>query len=291
MEHVLENDVIRVTVSDDGAQLISVWDKERNTERIWCGDAKVWGRHAPILFPFVGSVSGGHYLCEGKEYAMTSHGFARDRRFEVVSSDNLSVVHVLRADENTRAVYPFDFALYVRHSLSTGSDRSVNVEWKVVNEGSSTMLYSIGGHPAFNFPKGEKATDCAIRVSDTESLSYRLLKGGLIDMSQNYELNLENGIASITAEMFNRDALIVMDGQIESIELLDAERQPYVRLNCKGFPYFGIWSKPSEEFLCLEPWYGVADVCGFNGELADKLGEQSLKGGESREYRYTMELL
>ena len=34
-EHVMENDFLRVTVSDHGAELISVWDKERGQERIW----------------------------------------------------------------------------------------------------------------------------------------------------------------------------------------------------------------------------------------------------------------
>ena len=34
-EHVMENGFLRVTVSDHGAELVSVWDKERKTERIW----------------------------------------------------------------------------------------------------------------------------------------------------------------------------------------------------------------------------------------------------------------
>ena len=46
MNRVLENNRLRVTVSDDGAELVSVWDKKRNAERIWRGDKAVWGRHA-----------------------------------------------------------------------------------------------------------------------------------------------------------------------------------------------------------------------------------------------------
>ena len=42
-----------------------------------------WGRHAPILFPFVGRVIGGVYRIGDKEYPMkTQHGFARDKEFE-----------------------------------------------------------------------------------------------------------------------------------------------------------------------------------------------------------------
>ena len=47
-EHVMENDFLRVTVSDHGAELISVWDKERGQERIWQADPAVWNRHAPV---------------------------------------------------------------------------------------------------------------------------------------------------------------------------------------------------------------------------------------------------
>lgn len=50
MNRVLENNNLKVTISDAGAELISVWDKSRNAERIWRGDSAVWGRHAPILF-------------------------------------------------------------------------------------------------------------------------------------------------------------------------------------------------------------------------------------------------
>ena len=77
MNRVLENNNLKVTISDSGAELISVWDKSRNAERIWRGDSAVWGRHAPILFPFVGKVAGGKYSYRGREYKMTSHGFAR----------------------------------------------------------------------------------------------------------------------------------------------------------------------------------------------------------------------
>ena len=57
--HIIENDSLRVTVSDAGAELISVINKENDAERIWIGDPAIWNRHAPILFPFVGKVMDG----------------------------------------------------------------------------------------------------------------------------------------------------------------------------------------------------------------------------------------
>lgn len=308
MDRVLENNNLKVTISDAGAELISVWDKSRNAERIWRGDSAVWGRHAPILFPFVGKVAGGKYSYKGREYKMTSHGFARDRQFELVSEDGGSVTHVLRWNEESLTVYPFEFALYVKHSLENADSRSVKVEWRVVNEaveGGEDMLYGIGGHPAFTFPRGVKPVDCSLRIyggtaavngnniSDNvaicRALRYRLLDtAGCIDMSQEYVLDMPESCARITENMFDKDALIVPDNQVNHIELLDAAGKAYVTMDCQGFPYFGIWSKEVDEFICLEPWYSVADVAGCDGNIENKAGMQRLAAGDSREYAYTI---
>ena len=298
MNRVLENGKLKVTVCDAGAELVSVWDKEREAERIWRGDAAVWGRHAPILFPFVGKVAGGRYSYRGQEYKMTSHGFARDREFELVDADESSVTHVLRWNEESLKIYPFKFALYVKHSFDEKNPCRIKIEWKVVNEESienngRTMLYGIGGHPAFTYPKGVSAADCSLKIEGSslgKSLEYHLLDGdGCIDMSKKYELELEDGRAVVEEHMFDKDALIVLGKQIEKIELCDNESRAYVCMSCEGFPYFGIWSKKVDEFICLEPWYGIADTAGHDGDIEKKPGMQRLDAGESRSCAYMVD--
>lgn len=305
MNRVLENERLKVTVSDAGAELVSVWDKERGVERIWRGDSAVWGRHAPILFPFVGKVAGGKYSYRGSEYKMTSHGFARDREFELVDADERSVTNVLRWNEESLKIYPFRFALYVKHSFDEENPCRLKIEWKVVNEENAenqkssqnhagkTMFYGIGGHPAFTYPKGVRATDCSLRIGGSglgKALEYHLLDAqGCIDMSESYKLGLDGGCAAVTEHMFDKDALIVLDQQIERAELLDETGRTYVSMNCEGFPYFGIWSKKVDEFVCLEPWYGIADVAGHDGNIEKKPGMQKLEAGESRGYAYMVE--
>ena len=295
MNRIFENGKLKVTVSDAGAELVSVWDKEREVERIWRGDAAVWGRHAPVLFPFVGKVAGGKYTYRGQEYKMTSHGFARDREFELVDADESSVTHVLRWNEESLKIYPFKFALYVKHSFDEKNPCRIKIEWKVVNEANSgsAMLYGIGGHPAFTYPKGGNATDCSLKIDGSglgKALEYHLLDGeGCIDMSKKYELELENGRAAIEEHMFDKDALIVLGNQVEKIELCDNQGRAYVSMNCEGFPYFGIWSKKVDEFVCLEPWYGIADTAEHDGDIEKKPGMQRLGAGESRSYAYTVD--
>ncbi len=296
MNRTIENNNLKVTVSDSGAELVSVWDKKRNVERIWRGDADVWGRHAPVLFPFVGKVADGKYSYKGREYKMTSHGFARDKEFELVDigEDSMSVTHVLRWSEESLAIYPFKFALYVKHSFADKNSSSVNVEWKVVNEDDQTMIYGIGGHPAFTFPEGVRVTDCSIKIQKNiggtlNTLKYYLLDtAGCIDMSEQHETAMDNGCMPITENMFDKDALIVLDNQINRIALIDEKGSEYVSIDCADFPYFGIWSKKVDEFICLEPWYGIADVTGHDGNLEKKAGIQSLEAGSFREYKYTI---
>lgn len=77
----MENEKLRVQISDHGAELCSIYDKEADREAVWIGDPAFWNRHAPVLFPFVGKVNGGFYTHKGIKYPMGQHGFARDKEF------------------------------------------------------------------------------------------------------------------------------------------------------------------------------------------------------------------
>ncbi len=293
MERTVENDLLKVTVADAGAELVIVYDKTRGVERIWSADPAVWGRHAPVLFPFEGKLIGGKYTYKGTEYAMTSHGFARDRDFEFVSADDKSITHVLKSDDKTLAIYPFHFELYITHTLEKDT---ITVQWKIVNTDSNEeMLYGIGAHPGFTFPAGQKATDCSMRFfSDDKDTAcpkltyYYLDASGCADTSQAFELGLSDGVTPITEGMFDKDALVVMDSQIAGAQILDKDGQVYVSMSCPDFPYFGIWSKGDTPFLCLEPWHAVTDIAGHDGKLENKRGMNRLAPGASHEYSYTM---
>ena len=156
---IIENEVMKVSVADFGAELCSVLDKETGVERVWDGNPEIWNRHAPILFPFVGKVTGGVYRIGEKEYQMkTQHGFARDMEFECVEASANAVTHRLTATDATKEIYPFDFELLVTHKLDDENPRVLQVIWDVINHSEETMYYSIGGHPAFTLPV-EKSED------------------------------------------------------------------------------------------------------------------------------------
>lgn len=286
---VLENDCLRVSVADLGAELCSVKDKASGEERLWSADPAIWNRHAPILFPFVGKVTDGKYRFQDREYEMkTQHGFARDMVFARVEESGLSVSHRLRATEVTRRVYPFDFCLTVRHSLDAERPRVLRVDWTVENTGDNEMLFSIGGHPGFLMPPGARKEDCLLCFPGKETLRYfGADPAGFALPEKPKVLSLDGGCAPYLADI---PETWIFEGQgIDEVSVAGPDRKPYVTLRCPGFPMLAVWANPKGPYICLEPWFGRTDDAGFSGTLEEKPGIQRLRPGEERRIAYTME--
>ena len=276
---VLENEELKIQVSDEGAELCSVYDKRKDREALWTADPLYWARHAPVLFPFVGKVNGGYYTYEGKKYPMGQHGFARDRRFECVEMGESHVTHRLKSDEESWKVYPFDFVLEITHKIE-GS--CVTVEWKVENPGKKSMYVSIGGHPGFCVTQ---QTGCTLVFDGQESLERVSinLEAAAVDAEHPEILKLDNGACSVDAHTFDKDALIFDHGQVKKVSLADTDGTNLVTMLCPDALSVGIWAPAGGEapFICLEPWIGRCDNVGFDGELKDKFDVQSLEPGKS----------
>ena len=288
MLHTIENDYLRVSVDDNGAELCSIFDKVHNREVIWKADPAYWKRHAPVLFPNVGRHFEDHYRINGTEYPSKQHGFARDSEFTCVDMTADSITHKLKSSDATKENYPFDFELKIKHVLEKNQ---VSVCWEVVNHSNETMYFTIGGHPAFNvnvLPDTDFEDYSLAFKEGTESLSYVLLdtESGTAIADKTYELKLTNSKYALKKDMFDKDALVFDNGQIEWAALALPDGKPYIALESKGFPNFGIWSKPGAPYVCLEPWCGRCDNRGFEGELSEKPDINALKAGEVFEKSY-----
>ena len=280
--HILENDRLRVTVADAGAELISAYDKARGEERIWAGDAAVWNRHAPILFPFVGKVMNGKYRIGSREYAMpTQHGFARDMDFECVCEGSDAVVHRLTDTAKTRERYPYAFALTVRHGLEADHPGRLDIRWTVENPGDERMYFSIGGHPGFLPPRGVSKEDCRILFPGMASLRYITTNPAGHALPEGKTLALSDGGVPYRADI--PDTWIFEGGQVKRVGIAAPDGKPFVMLNCEAFPMLAVWANPKGPFICLEPWFGRTDDEGFAGTIDQKPGMQALEAGEKRE--------
>lgn len=276
----LENEALFVEICELGAEVVRIYDKEKDVEVLWNGDAKFWKRHSPILFPNVGKTWNNTVCINGVQYPTSQHGFARDTRFTVVDTASDFASFMMGSNEESRKVYPYDFELYINYKLS---GKELNVEWKVKNCMEEKMYFTIGGHPAFAFAKeGEGKTDYCLKFPGKDKLEYLQidLATGAGISTPTYKMELEDGFYPLSEEMFRIDTLVFDGGQVEEAWLCKKDGTPYVGVRCEAFPNFGIWSPAGAPFVCLEPWCGRCDNQGFAGDISEKPGINCLNAGE-----------
>lgn len=282
----ISNDQLQLEISVFGAELHSV--KKDEIEYLWQGDADFWGRQAPVLFPIVGKFKNGKYLHNGEEYALTGHGFARDKRFELIDSSDDELVYELIADKETLQVYPFDFRLRIRYKLV---GNQLLVKWQVKNQGSGEMLFGIGAHPAFNVPlKNGTFEDYQLTINPEKSRTFVPLDAetGMLFLSKKYSRS-ENEF-NLSRELFKSDALIFeTPGQTEVL-LSNTVDDRSVKVSWEDMPFVGLWSPYPKEapFVCIEPWCGIADDTNTDGDLATKFGINSLGAKQKFSASYTI---
>lgn len=271
MNYQIKNDVIKVQINSFGAELNSLQKIEEDIEYIWQGDSKYWARHSPILFPIVGRLKEDSYFYKNQKYSMSQHGFARDYEFEMIDKKDDFVEFRLIADEKSLEKYPFLFELSISYKLENSK---LIISYKVKNSSDEKIYFSIGAHPAFNWPlqENEKKEDYFLEFENiTKTKRYFLNDKGLV--YKNNDLNLVNSKLDLNEELFSDDALVLNDTNIKNVILKNKENKNFIKVEFENFPYLGIWSKPSgAPFLCIEPWFGVADGENCTSKIEEKEG-------------------
>lgn len=274
----LENEYLCVEISEEGAELTRIYDKQKETDVLWEGNPVYWKRHSPVLFPNVGKTYHNTVRIQGTQYPTSQHGFARDNTFTCTVCKKDRAEFLLHSNEETMEVYPFDFELYISYTLT---EKTVEVKWKVRNPSDETIYFTIGGHPAFRFAEQEgKKDDYCLHFPGKESLQYILIdpNSGTANVDETFEMELQDAKYPLSEQLFENDALIFDDGQIEEVWICRKDGTPYVGMKCEGFPNFGIWSVKDAPFVCLEPWAGRCDNRGFEGDISEKPGINKLEG-------------
>lgn len=290
MEYIIENENLRISVDDQGAELKSIFGKNHKIEYLWQGNPDFWGRRAPILFPIVGKLKDNTYTYQGKNYQLSQHGFARDMVFEMVSHEGSKISFLLISNEATRVIYPFEWTLKVSYHID-GNKLFVSV---AINNTSSTdeMWFSVGFHPAFNVPIEQGINDqqaIVLQFNKDKTANKRLLEHGLVGNS--FELGMENSHIPLENETFLKDALVFQDLKTDQITLRSSDSDRSLVFSFADFPYLGIWSKPFAPFVCIEPWHGIADTVYHEGNLVNKEGIKSLKPTGTFSCGYSVEVL
>lgn len=271
----LENELLRATFKEHGAELCSLRRKDHNQEYIWQGNPDIWGRHAPVLFPIVGKLRANQYSYQGNRYHLPQHGFGRDKKWEIADSNTDTLSFRLTDDAETRENYPFPFEFIIRYQLKVDH---LLTSYLIRNTGEEEMLFSVGGHPAFVCPlkDGEQFSDYYLQFEIAETTSREMLEHGL-RTGEEKEVLKNQATLELSHELFRHDALILKDLQSGRVELRSKKHEHGVAVSFKNFPYLGVWSKAGDApFVSIEPWFGVADKKNTEGELGTKEGIQRL---------------
>jgi galactose mutarotase-like enzyme len=226
-------------INRHGAELATVTSADGHN---WLWDAgAAWPKHAPILFPAICRHPDDSMRLDGAQYPIEQHGFTRDHLFAVEHRDDRSATLELRSNAETRARFPFEFALRVRFEATDGG---LQCEFDVANLGDEAMPFALA-----------RDRIASVRISSPPRYLRRDRDGLLLPkrfpLHRTYtkwcELDLDE---------FANGAEI-LEGVGDAAVELAASAGRTLRLEWQGFDHLTLWSKPGAKFLCLEPWLGL----------------------------------
>lgn len=283
----IENEVLRIIVQPKGAELKSIFHKQFQVEYLWSGDPAFWAKQSPVLFPIVGSLKNDTYYFNDVAYHLTRHGFARDRLFKVIDQTSAAISFQLTSDAETLAVYPFHFNLVITYTINRNT---VDVHYVVTNTSNEKMYFSLGAHPAFSVPMEGAYNDYFLEFEVAEDADrWPLSPEGLILSTPEPFLRNSRTIL-LKKELFKQDALVFKHLHSTKISLRSTKSARGLSLDFTGFPYLGLWAARGANFVCVEPWCGIADSVETDQQFIHKEGIQQVVPGKPFERTWKLEL-
>lgn len=285
----ISNNYLSVQIANKGAELQSICHRQHNLEYLWSGDPAVWAKKSPVLFPIIGELKDKKYTYNGKIYNLSRHGFARDMEFEVTEKHENAVTFSIHSNEKTLNVYPFEFVFSVRYTLL---ENALQVTYIVENKGRETMYFSAGGHPAFKVPLVDGTTyeDYQLVFDQKEILERQLLSSDGLIKKETAPLLKDENVLPLKKELFSSDAIVLQNIKSASVAIRSDKTAHGIKVNFAHFPYLGIWETKGGDFVCIEPWCGIADSADASGRLEEKKGINALKPSGKFEVSFGIEV-
>jgi aldose 1-epimerase len=178
------------------------------------------------------------------------HGFARDMPFQVIDSSASHLQMRLRANDATRAMYPFEFEFDVIYELGKASLKSTFI---TRNIGENVLPYYAGHHFYLEIPHTERAA---------WNITLPCEKWGW----QNFE---DGSIRTETAQSTQTtlaDKAIIDRFHLDFIEpkvLLESPEKRVTFSWANSDPWFDVttWTQSeTADFYCVEPWLGLPNA-------------------------------
>ncbi len=258
---ILENEVCKVEISNNGAEIHHFINKLSQKEWMWDGDPKFWDQHNPILFPIVGSTYDKKIRINNEIYEMGNHGFARRAFFKTVHESDLSCELCLESDAKTLKQYPFEFKLSVRYDLH---ETSLDIRYTIENLSNKDMPFSFGLHPAF-----------MTSSNGVDGKQFVLFPNQEKDLPKSI-LNMQTNCLEFSDEFFKTTPTLFLENVASPYVVLE-DGDDTMKVSIMGYKYLAFWKKPEAPFLCIEPWHGHSDFSEVDCDFKDREGTLILK--------------
>ncbi|MCK5332480.1 hypothetical protein KAJ41_01290 [Candidatus Parcubacteria bacterium] len=183
----------------------------------------------PTLFPMAGPKTK-----EGPFSKLKQHGFARDLPWEIKKNENGEFVEVLKSNNETKEIYPHDFELKMRSEIDESG--GVTLTQEVENKGDNEMPVSMGLHPYFNVPEGDKE-NIKFDFDGGKDIEGKIKKWLTLDkQDENYSAFLER-----------------IDNPGEEMKI-DIPGVGTIKMDMsKEYEKVWIWTERDKNFICIEP--------------------------------------
>jgi galactose mutarotase-like enzyme len=156
------------------------------------------------------------------------------------------------------------------------------------------MYFCLGGHPAFRVPLHDHDPYDAhfLRFEHDETSASHIVKedGTLREVTRPVPWT-EGNILPLSHELFDNDALVFRDLKSRSVVLESKINGPLLKVDYAGWTHLGIWAKPNGNFVCIEPWMGLADFEDSDGAFKHKEGIIELAGNETYVMSFDIKVL
>lgn len=279
---ILNSSRMRVYVNALGAELKGV--EMDGMEYLWQGEAGIYPRTSPTLFPIIGRFLSDVYYVGDQAYQMPLNGIVMDRNFTCVQKGENMVSFRLDADERSLRSYPFRFALTVSY---TADANRLKVAYCVENKGDVPMPFGVGCHTAYRWPlmEGDAPEDYCLRFEKEENIE----SFNPFGWRQPFVSNTD--VRPLAHNLFTNYTRSITNIQSSWIEFGSKKHGRKVRIHREGFPFLAIWTLPEEEakLICLEPCLSIH--AGDKGctRMEDREGTEILPPNSAWEKGFVLE--
>ncbi|MEP3441489.1 MAG: aldose 1-epimerase family protein [Sulfitobacter sp.] len=280
---VLVNDHLNLSVADLGAEM-QYLRNAAGQDFLWDGDAAFWTGRAPVLFPIVGRAVDDIVAVGDHSATLPQHGFARRSIFTLKAQNATACTHALYDTDDSRAVYPFAFALRITHRLE---GQTLHVEAEVQNNDTKPMPFGFGFHPAFRWPlpHAQEQPHHVTLAGEGSPQRRAITPDGLLRPAPLASL-FEDGDLEIAEHLFDDGALVFPNGT-DNLRY-GPKSGPTLSFTFHNLPDLALWRPTGAPFLCIEPWHGTASYVGDGPQIAQRPNSITLPPKERAAFGYSV---